>query len=147
MAFANYSELQTEILAYTERSNQSAKVPGFIQLAEAKLNRKLSAVETDTTLTVTVGSRSIDISSLSLIAPITLHIVVGGDEIEVTQKDDGDILYLQANAQPTEYAIDGTNIDFDSPCDQAYSFRFRYRERFALSDASPTNWLLTNHPA
>ena len=26
------------------------------------------------------------------------------------------------------------------------AFLFRYRQKFALSDAVPTNWLLTNHP-
>jgi hypothetical protein len=37
-------------------------------------------------------------------------------------------------------------IDFDCPLDQAYSFRFRFRQRYALSDSATTNWLLTNHP-
>lgn len=37
-------------------------------------------------------------------------------------------------------------IDFDCLLDQAYSFRFRFRQKFALSDSATTNWLLTNHP-
>lgn len=146
MGFANYSELQDEILDYAERPDQSSKVAGFIQLAEAKLNRELPITETDATLTGTTDSRRIDISSLSLVEPISLHIVNNGDEEKVTKRNDGNILYLETSGRPQEWGIDGTNIDFDRPCDQAYSFRFRYQERFALSDANPTNWLLTNHP-
>lgn len=146
MTFSNFDELKNEILDYSERPDQASKVEGFIRLAEARLNRELPVVETDATLTGIVSSRRIDISSLSLVKPISLHIIVDGDEHDLVQRNDSDLLYKGSNGRPTEWAVDGTNIDFDYPCDGAYSFRFRFQERFALSASVPTNWLLTNHP-
>lgn len=49
-------------------------------------------------------------------------------------------------AQPQYWTIDGGNIGLNCPCDQAYSFTFRYRQGLALSDANPTNILLTTYP-
>lgn len=151
MALSTYSELQTSCLDWMERSgatNYVAAAPDWITLAEAKLNRKLGAVETDATLTGTIGSRSIDISSLSIVQPISLFGTEpsDGDEWEVLEKPPGSFRFVDDNGRPRYWSKDGTNLEFERPCDQAYSFRFRYRQRFALSDAAPTNWLLTNHP-
>jgi hypothetical protein len=146
MAISNYSELQSEVADFMARSDISTKATTCIQLAEAKLNRELNPVETDTELTGTVDSRRIDISALALVAPIALFIEIDGDELQLTPKADGTFPYDDTSGEPKFYALDGTNIDFDRPLDQAYTFRFRYRQRFALSDAAPTNWLLVNHP-
>ncbi len=59
---------------------------------------------------------------------------------------DGTFPYRSASAYPRAWAIDGAAINLDCPLNQTYPFRFRFRQRFALSDAAPTNWLLTNHP-
>jgi hypothetical protein len=43
--------------------------------------------------------------------------------------------------------MDSTSyVDFDCPLDAAYTFRFRIKQRYALSDSATTNWLLTYHP-
>jgi hypothetical protein len=82
-----------------------------------------------------------------MVAPIALFVAETGlDEVELTPKADGTFPYRVDNGYPRFWAIDGTNIDLDCPLQQAYPFRFRYRQRFALSDAADTNWLLTNHP-
>ena len=146
MAITTYSELQTAITDYMARSDLTGNVEDFIALAEARLNRLLKMVETDTTLTGTAASRRIDISSLSLIQPIALFAVSNGDEVEISRKPDGSFAYDDTAGLPSFYGLDGTNIDFDRPLDQAYTFRFRYQGRFALSDAAPTNKLLTENP-
>lgn len=147
MALGTYSELQTAALDWMERAGQTGQVVDWITLAEAKLNRELGAVETDTTLTGVLNSRRIDISALSIERPIALFLAQSGyDELEIKLKADGTFPYLDNSDKPGFAAVDGTNLDFDRPLDAAYPFRFRYRQRFKLSDASPTNWLLTNHP-
>ena len=146
MAISTYDELKTAIADYMARSDLSGNVEDFIALAEARLNRLLKMVETDTTLTGTAASRRIDISSLSLIQPIALFAVSNGDEVEISRKPDGSFAYDDTAGLPSFYGLDGTNIDFDRPLDQAYTFRFRYQGRFALSDAAPTNKLLTENP-
>ncbi|WP_336057368.1 phage adaptor protein [Nitratireductor sp. CH_MIT9313-5] len=148
MPITTYSELQTAVSNWMARSDVSGEAEDFISLAEAHLNREISAVETDATITGTTGSRSIDISSLSLKTPIALFLVdpSSSDEVMLTQKADGTFPYRDTAGEPRYWAIDGDNIDFDCPLDVAYSFRLRYSQKFALSDAAPTNWLLTNHP-
>lgn len=147
MALDNYADLQASVLDWMERNGQTGKVADWIKLAEARLNRELGVVETDATITGTVGSRSIDVSSLAMVQPVALFLAETGQTEELlTPKADGTFEYLSESRRPRIWSIDGTNIDFDSLLDQAYPFRFRYRQRFALSDTSPTNWLLTNHP-
>ena len=146
MAITTYTELKSAITDYMARSDLTGNVEDFIALAEARLNRLLKMVETDTTLTGTAASRRIDISSLSLIQPIALFAVSNGDEVEISRKPDGSFAYDDTAGLPSFYGLDGTNIDFDRPLDQAYTFRFRYQGRFALSDAAPTNKLLTENP-
>lgn len=147
MSITNYTELQAAITTWMTRGDISGQAADCIALAEAGLNRELSPVETDATLTGVLDSRSIDISALAMVEPIALFLAdTGYDEVQLTMKEDGTFAYRSTSSYPRFWAIDGTNIDFDCPLDQAYPFRFRYRQRFTLSDAAPTNWLLTNHP-
>lgn len=148
MAISTYADLKNAVTNWMARSDLAGEAADFIVLAEAHLNRELPAVETDAPLTGVVDDRRIDIAATSMERPIALFLVIPetGDEIELTQKADGTFPYVGTSSRPSLWAIDGTNIDFDCPLDQAYSFRFRYRQKFALSDSAPTNWLLTNHP-
>jgi len=147
MAIGTYSELQTAVSDWMARSDLSGNAADFITLAEARLNREIPAVQTDVTLTGTLGSRRIDVSANSVTSAIALFLVdTDGDETELTRKMDGTFPYLDTSGEPTYWAMDGTNIDFDCPLDSAYTFRFRIRQRYALSALVPTNWLLTNHP-
>ena len=55
--------------------------------------------------------------------------------------------YAETVGRPSQWTYPSTSeLKLDRPCDQAYAFRFHYRQRFALSDSATTNWLLTNHP-
>ena len=148
MALANYDDLKAAVAAWMTRSDMAGQAADFITLGEAALNRELPAVETDTPLTGVVDSRRIDISAVPIIKPIALFLTDPNlfNELQLTPKADGTFTYQSTSGQPRYWAIDGTNIDFDCPLDQAYTFRFRNSQRFALSDTSPTNWLLTNHP-
>ena len=146
MAISTYDELQTAIQEWMDRTDIAGNVVDMITLAEARLNRKLKMVETNAPLTGVVGSREIDISGLSIIEPITLKLNDNFREWDLTPQPNGNIDYGDSSARPSMWSIDGTNIVFDVPLDQPYTFRFRYQGRFALSDAAPTNWLLTHHP-
>lgn len=149
MAIANYTDLKTSVTDWMARSDLSGDAADFITLAEARLNRELNPVETDSTITGTTSSRRIDVSDLSVEEPIALFLAESDlNEIQLTQKGDGTFPYLTTSGRPSYWALDSNNdyIDFDRPLDGEYPFRFRYSQRFALSDSSPTNWLLTNHP-
>lgn len=148
MAISTYAELQTAVSDWMARSDLSGNAADFITLAEARLNREIPAVQTDVTLTGTLGSRRIDVSANSVTSAIALFLVdTDGDETELTRKMDGTFPYLDTSGEPQFWAMDGSAaIDFDCPLDTAYTFRFRIKQRYALSVSATTNWLLTNHP-
>lgn len=149
MALATYTDLQGQVANWMANSGLSGQAADFIALGEATLNRELKPAVNDVAITGVVSSRRIDISASSVIAPIALFFAESGlDEQPILKLEDGTFPYRADDARPTIWASDGnaSYIDFDCPLDQAYPFRLRCRQRFALSDASPTNWLLTNHP-
>jgi len=149
LALSNYSELQASIAGWMERSDMTAVIADCITLAEARLNRELGPVETDASLTGTVDSRALDISALSLVEPLQLWVAEPGseDERRVDPQSAANMAYVDMSGPPRQWVMASTSaLKLDRPCDQAYAFRFHYRQRFALSDSAPTNWLLTNHP-
>jgi hypothetical protein len=149
MTLSTYSTFKTAVQDWLTRSGIDAVVSDCVTLAEAGLNRELGAVETDAALTGVLDNRRIDLSAVSMVQPIALFLAESGkDEIEIPFKTDGTFPYLATSGKPKKAAFDVSlgYIDFDCPLDSAYPFRLRYRQRFALSDSAPTNWLLTNHP-
>lgn len=148
MAISTYSELQAAITEWMDRSDLTGNAADFITLAEARLNRNLDAVETSVTLTGTANSRTIDVSSLTIIEPIAVFVAdsAGEDETEIPIRPPGTFPRDDTSGFPGAVELNGDNLSFDRPLDQAYSVRFRYQGRFALSDAAPTNDLLTDHP-
>lgn len=147
MALDTYADLQSEATDWMERSEQSGKATTWIQLAEARLNREIGAVETDATLTGTLNSNVIDLSAYAIVAPLALFLAqTGFDERPVQLQAAGTFPFLVTAGYPAQASIDGTDLKFNRPLDIAYPFRLRYQERFALSDLVTTNWLLTNHP-
>lgn len=144
----DYDTLQTSVLEFITRSELTGNVEDWIALAEARLNRELPAVIEESTLTGVVDSRTIDVSSLSINEPMDLWLTdpSTSDEQRVTKS--ANFPYLSTSGTPEQYSYDSDDaeLNFNRPCDVAYSFRFVYSERFALSDSVTTNWLLTNHP-
>ena len=146
MAISNYTDLKAAISDWLDRSDLSGNAADFITLAEARFNRLLNVVEADATFTGVVGSREIDISSISLIEPIGVFLSNNSDEDEISIATAGTIEFENTSAYPSFATFDGAKIKFNCPLDAAYSIRLRYRGKFALSDASPTNDLLADHP-
>lgn len=146
MAIGTYSELQAAIADWMARSDVSGNAADFITLGEARLNRLLEVVATTTTLTGVVGSRQIDVSALSIVEPVSLYVTDSNEEFQISLQPLGSFGWDTQAGLPTQAAFDGDYIKFERECDQAYSFRFTYQGRFALSDAAPTNAFLTNNP-
>jgi len=146
MAISTFDELKTAISTWMDRSDVSGSAADFITLAEARFNRLLEVVETNVTLTGVIDSREVSLSSISLIEPIGVFLSNGGDEDEIAIITAGTQEFDSTSGYPSFVMFDNNKMVFDRPLDQAYSIRLRYRGRFALSDAAPTNDLLTNHP-
>lgn len=152
MGLANYIDLQASLQVWVDRAGDAVFVenlPDIITLAEAKLNRAIPAITIDTLLTGVPNSNSIDISALLVTDPIALLATnyYPNAETLLTPKMDGTFAVNQYSYKARYWGIDrGANtIVFDRLLDSAYTFRFRYNQKFNLAVTS-TNWLLTNYP-
>lgn len=149
MAITTYSELQTAAANWLVRADLTARIPEFITLAESRLNRVLRArrAESDASLTATVGVRTIALPAAYSEALNCWLTPSGGTQRQGLRFIDPARLEVStASAQPRAWTIDGANLAFDCPADAAYAITLRYLAKFALSDASPTNALLTDYP-
>lgn len=146
MALANFSDLKSAVTSWMDRTDVAGNVEEFIALAEAGLNRELQAARTEATLQTVAGDRTVDVSSLVIDQPVALHLDIGSSEVRLSKMDGAQTPRSETSRRPQRWELDGSNIGFDAPSDAVYNLRFEYDERFALSDAAPTNDLLTNHP-
>lgn len=150
MAISTYSELQTSVKKHLSRESQpgfSDMVPDFIAIAESWLNTEvpLLANIVDGALTGVVSSRSIALPS-DFLAAYSLRNTTDAPFELLETRIAGAMPYSDTAGRPAYWAVDETWVVFERPCDVAYTFAFRYRKSFALSDSAPTNALLTKHP-
>lgn len=143
-----YTDLKAAVANWMARADVAGQAEEFIQLGEAGLNREIKGVETDATITGTLGSLEIDVSAQSVESPIALFLVRDDNEYQLTPKAAGTFARVSVQGPPRFFSFDKNDekIEFERELDSAYSFRLRYEQYFGLSDAAPTNWLLTHHP-
>jgi hypothetical protein len=149
MPLSTYSELQTAIQDECIRPDWTAAIlQDLITRAEGKLNRRLKSDSISASLTGVVDSRYISTSALTVLTPQTLWITVDGEEERLTPNTLAGIAHNPDTMEPTEWAFDKDNdqIVFNTLLDRAYPIRFVYVQKFKLSDAVTTNWLLDNYP-
>lgn len=145
MAISTYAELQTAIDSWRHRS--TAQVVDFITLAEKRINSALSSRlgEVESTLTGTIGSRYIALPS-GYISPRGLWLTTYGNRIEIIYVTPENLPVIDTtNGQPYFYTIDGSNISFDYPNSEAFTYTFRYKKGYNIASTS-TNDILTNYP-
>jgi hypothetical protein len=148
---ATYAGLRQAVTDWMARDDVDGDADEFIALAEARLNRELSAIETESTLTGVVGASTISILSLTVDRPIALFIAESGvAQKKLTEAAPGTFAIDTTSGRPSLWSRDQRTatdvIQFDRPLSGAYPFRFRYEQRLALSEAAPTNWLMSRHP-
>ena len=147
MAITTYAELQAAAANWLVRADLTARIPEFITLAEARLNRVLRArlAETEAQLTATPGARTIPLPA-GFAEPLALWLVQASGRQALRFVEPSLAAVSAAPGQPTSWSIDGPNLAFERPCDQAYGFVLRMLTRFSLSDAQPINGLLNDYP-
>lgn len=144
MTIATYGELVTELEAYLKRSDYTARIPTFIKLTEARLNRLLDDPEMEVRATATGTGQYTTL-------PSDFKRMVGvstGNYYELQQVSASQITSLdQTNTgEPRKYAIVDGSITF-APINAAAPITMLYVRRLpGLTVAEPTNWLLTLAP-
>ena len=151
MAISNYSELQTAVANWLDRDDLAARIPEFITLCEARFNRtlRIRAMETldisvDTvggTSTVALPTGYVQMRDISLITSPITQLQYLTPEI-MNRLNAGSL-----TGKPETYTIIANNILFGPTPDAAYDISMLYYKTFdALTDAAPTNWVITNAP-
>lgn len=145
MPFTNYAELQAAVKGWLHRSDLTAQIPDFITLAETSINRiaQVRSMENEVPLAVAVGARIVALPA-GFMSPLAVW--MGPNRRELAPATPEELPITTTPGRPTYWAIDGTNLAFDCPSDIARTATLRYRGGFKLSDAAPTNALLTKYP-
>lgn len=147
MAISTFTELKSAIASWTHRDDQTTLLADFIKLAEVRIMRTFAprGTDTETSLSTVQSSRYVVLPT-GATRPTGLWLKDSLPRYEIPQRLAADLEGTDQEGIPEHWAIDGTNIAFDRPCESVFTFDFRYTAPFALSDASPTNYVLTSYP-
>lgn len=150
MAITNYSELKAAVANWLARSDLTDRIPEFIALAEARMSRALETrtQEKRATSTLTTGDAYVllpsDLRSIRtvklLTSPVEVLDYMSPEALDVTYTTTG-------NGMPRAYTIIGSEIKFAPAPDDDYVAEIAYLTGVpALTDAAPSNALLTRYP-
>lgn len=159
MAINTYGTLVTAIGEWLARDNDAtlvARVPDFITLCEAKLNRELyhSRMETRSYAIFTLANTEPEFVSLpsdfQTMRRIRLSSVTGKPYVNYrtqAQLDEYRSSIGNTTGQPIFFTVFGSEIEFAPTPDTAYTVEMVYRANLsALTSSNTTNWLLTFAP-
>lgn len=146
MALDTYANLKTAITNHLDRDDLASLVDDFIDVAEAMHKREIRIREMLARDSLTVDARYVSLPAGFLEAqtirlltnPITLLSYVDQHEMDRWRQE--------STGKPSRFTIH-EQIEFDITPDSSYSGEIIYfGELTALSDAAPTNALLTRAP-
>ncbi len=148
MALDNYSDLLSAAANWSSRADLTSRIPEFIELAEAKVNRKLRTKDMET------KSATFSITGEYVAVPTgfggvrTFHLNTSPRQVLQLMPGDSQTGYFGSNTgQPRFYAIEGSNFRFGPVPDGTYASTLTYFLKVpALTASATTNWLLTDHP-
>jgi hypothetical protein len=154
----DYTSLQdavTEYLARDQDSTLIARIPTFIQLTEAKLNRQLFVRQMERRATAVVNLDSNEPEFISLPADfqsmrrVRLSSVAGKPSLEFksgTQMDEYRFATFDVSARPRYFTVFGDEIELAPTPDAPYTVEMVYRQVIPPLAPDDTNWLLTMAP-
>jgi hypothetical protein len=139
MSISTYSELKTAIAGWLHRSDLTSVLADFVTLSESKFNRRLRTRQQETAFSGTPTSYEIAIpSDLAAVRKLWRT----SDRWELIQRPIDTLTFLQEGGQSTGFAITDAFV-FDGTSEVGGIY---FAKVTALSDAAPTNWLLTAYP-
>lgn len=146
----------TEWLAREEDATLIARIPTFIQFAEAKLNRELFVRQMETRSRASVDTSSSEPEFVSLpdsfqsMKRLRLSGVTGKPRLHFrsqTQMDDYRESIANVSGQPCYFTIIGEELELCPTPDSDYVLEMTYRKYIpALTETSTSNWLLLLAP-
>ena len=153
MAISTVAELKTAVANWLNRSDLTSRIPEFISLTEAQLNRLLRTREMLVRSTASASGQYISIPTDYLeMMNIELTSTSPPKRLIYITSDRSDDYREQQNNKtgtPSYYTIEGDSIQLLPTPDATYTLQLNYYKDIpALSGLadSGNNWLLANHP-
>ena len=144
MALTNYTELQSSVTGWMNRSDMASMVPDFIALAHDRINRTLRVRQMETALAETSIGADNDIAIPDGVVGVKTLWVPGYESTPLHSQPYERIVQLGATGIPSSWAWQGDSLYFDGVGSVKGVL---YQGVPALSDSAPTNWLLTAYPS
>ena len=150
MALATYSDLQTAVANWLNRSDLTTYVPDFIALAEERIYNRLRVRAMEAALNSTISSGVIAVPA-DYIELKSAY--VDGSPTYLLERGSVEDVYAKyptrsAQGKPLYIAREGSNFIFGPYPDSAYTIKGIYYKRLtALSNSNTSNWLTTNAPS
>ena len=147
MSITTYSELKASIGNWLNRDDLTAVIPDFISLAEADISRRLRHWQMEERATAEMDTQYSAVPA-DWVETIRFQTLGNGTRpLELISRSQ--MLDRRANARdaagrPQFYTMAAGQFEVFPTPDQTYNAELLYFARVpALSDAAPTNWLLT----
>jgi hypothetical protein len=148
----DYASLQSELQSWLwNRSDVVARIPVFIQLCEAQMNRRLQARLSIARLAITISAETLAVPS-DFAGPVS--ILLQSDPLSELDFVTPDGLNLRQNGadatlggNPDSFTVEGANFRFYPIPGAPVAALLTYRQKIAaLSNTNISNWVLANHP-
>lgn len=146
MAIGTYTELQTAVGNWLNRTDLTSRIPEFIALAEEHFNHVLRVRQMESSTTDTMSSSTITLPSdfqgfrnvrIQSSVDYVLQYYTPEQQAAFDQGDSG---------IPRGYDIKGSTVTFFPTADSDYTVAYTYYQSIPPLASNATNWLLTASP-
>ena len=153
MAISTYAELQTATANWLDRTDLTARIPEFIELAEANFNRVVrqpDMVTKNDSFSIAGRYTTLPTDTLEIVrividlTPVIVLEYLTPEEISERR------IVMSATGKPYYFTVIGgssNQLEVVPSPDDTYTSSIVYYTRIpALTDSATTNWLLDSHP-
>lgn len=146
-AIPDLTTLKSTVSDWLDRNDLDAKLPAFIQMAEALFNRELRCPEMEATTAASVTSEDSSLPD-DYLAMRAIYIEASPDRpLRAMSPTAIKHEFNGQSAPPVAYALVGGGIRLAPPPNSATLLTMDYYAQIApLSVFAPANWLLQKHP-
>lgn len=151
MALTTYAELKAAVADWLNRTDLTTQIVDFIALAEARIARTISSPNTSILqATLTAGDDALTLpAKLTALVSVCLSGSYIGSRVEIVSHAvlvEKRRLYPMGTV-PRYCAVVGETLEFAPIVSADITVDIEVEGPFVpLSDAAPTNWILTDHP-
>ena len=140
LAFDSYGDLTEAVQDWLDRADLSGSVQAMIALAEARMRRELKPLLMETSVTATASN---GVVAIPTDCDIIRHITYDGGDLNQASPQNG--RQMPEGEEPRVFSLEANGIYLWPANDVSVTITYQPKLT-SLSEANPTNWLLSEHP-